>query len=45
MYVSSMLFSVSVSGQKTRKKAVKTPTYTARTIEEPVVPGDRFFFV
>jgi len=40
-----LLFSVSVSGQKTRKKAAKTPTYTAGTIGEPVASGDRFFFL
>lgn len=40
-----LLFSVSVPGQKTRKKVVKNPISTAQTREEPVVPGDRFFFV
>lgn len=41
----SFLFSLPVYAQKGRKPVVKKPVYTIRAKEEPVTPGDRFFFV
>lgn len=40
-----LLFSISASGQRPKKPAVKKPVYTVKTREEPIVSGDRFFFV
>jgi hypothetical protein len=40
-----LLFSDSASAQKPRKPVVKKPVYAAQTREEPIVSGDRFFFV